>query len=103
MKYSTKMWAINKRTLIDDKTMSQIERRLSKTARKYLAERNQIAIEIDGYCFVVCRNQIVLNISGSACSKIEYALFAELAWRSKSAIKAYKSMWSLLHEVGALQ
>lgn len=103
MKYSTKKWALSKGTMIDDKTANQIERHLSKTARKYFAEYKQIAIDINGYCFVFCKSQFLLNIRGEICSKVEYELFTELAWRNKSAIKAYTTMWSLLHEVNALQ
>lgn len=103
MTYDLKLYRINKGLLVDDKTMSQVLRRLSKRGRAYLAEHKQIAIDVDGYCFVICKSQILLNIRRDACIPAEYALFRELAWRSKSAIKAYQSMWSLLHEVNALQ
>ena len=103
MKYELKQYCLNKGTLVDDKTMGQVLRRLSKTARKYLEQRGLVAIVVDGYCFVLFRSQHLLNITGVSCTRTEYELFNELAWRSKNAIKAYESRWSMLHEVDALQ
>ena len=68
MKYVTKKYMLNKGELIDDETMGQIKRRLSKTARAYFENNNHIAIDIDDNVYVMFKNQILLNINRDVCS-----------------------------------
>lgn len=103
MKYEMKKRCLDRGMLVTDRTMKEVARRLSKTARKQLDSDYRVAVDIDGYEFTLWSDGVLLNVNGSVCTRCEYQLFDELVYRTKGAIKAYVNMWSLLHEVNALQ